>query len=304
MVLQRNARAGRLSLQRGRNTNYQCTNNITRLLLTYENTRQRTTKHTHPSTKPSTYQPTHHPCATAIQQYVQQQNRCVGSYSNVSRVRRYSVKNQMLSCSDTEGFPKRRGGLFLPGLPSLSRSTRLPAPANQRSVSGIGVSTPCGARRCRPRRTRFSSPGFRRCRYLEGCLNRGWENILPGLSTLYTSQSNSDRPLGLGFPHRAGRCRPGRTRFSSPGCQSCRDMEACLNRGWVPILPGCDGTERGLPRGSTPAARALPPDWPRAGGAGTIGQWDWGSKNAGMKAICLLHYIVWLRQRGGVTKDM
>ena len=48
----------------------------------------------------------------------------------------------------------------------------------------------------------------------------------------------------------------------------------------------------GFPRGSTPAVRPSPPHWPRAGCAGALGRWDWGSENAGMKIICLL-YFTW-----------
>ena len=81
--------------------------------------------------------------------------------------------------------------------------------------------------------------------HMGGWVNRGRGPILPGLRSLHASQPISDRPAGLGLPHRAGRCAPGRTRFSSPGCRSCRDIEGCLNRGWKSILPGCGGTEGG-----------------------------------------------------------
>ena len=66
-------------------------------------------------------------------------------------------------------------------------------------------------------------------------------------------------------------------------------MEVFLNRGWGLILPVCGEIVR-FPRGATPAARASLPDWPRAGGGGALGQWDWGSENAGMKVICLSYY--------------
>ena len=66
-------------------------------------------------------------------------------------------------------------------------------------------------------------------------------------------------------------------------------MEGILNRRWGPILP-VSGEIVGFPRGGTPVPRASPPDWPRAGGGGALGQWDWGSENAGMKVICLLYY--------------
>ena len=67
-------------------------------------------------------------------------------------------------------------------------------------------------------------------------------------------------------------------------------MEGFLTRGWGLILPGY-GEIVGFLRGATPAARASPSDWPWAGGGATLGQWDWGSENAGMKVICLLYCI-------------
>ena len=47
----------------------------------------------------------------------------------------------------------------------------------------------------------------------------------------------------------------------------------------------------GVSRGETLAARASPPAWPRRGEGGSLGQWDWDSDNAGMKAIYLLYCI-------------
>ena len=67
-------------------------------------------------------------------------------------------------------------------------------------------------------------------------------------------------------------------------------MKEFLNRGWGPIQPVC-GEIEGFPRGATPAVRPSPLHWPRAGGAGALGQWDWGSENAGMKVICPLYYM-------------
>ena len=61
--------------------------------------------------------------------------------------------------------------------------------------------------------------------------------------------------LELGFPHLAGRYRPGVSAFSSPGC-FCRDIEGFLTRGWELILPGC-GRTSALARGATLAARWL-----------------------------------------------
>ena len=42
----------------------------------------------------------------------------------------------------------------------------------------------------------------------------------------------------LGFPHRAGRYRPGRSPFLSPVCWICRCIEGFMTRGWEITLPG------------------------------------------------------------------
>ena len=140
----------------------------------------------------------------------------------------------------------------------------LHAPTNQRSANWIGVSTSCEA--VPTGGIPFLSPGCRSCSDTEGFMNRGWGPILPGLRSLYAPQPISDRPVGLGFPHRAGRCRPGRTRFSSTGCLSCRDMEGFWEPGVGPNPSRVRWDWGELPRGATLAAHASPPHWPRAGG--------------------------------------
>ena len=55
---------------------------------------------------------------------------------------------------------------------------------------------------------------------------------------LHEPQPISDHPVGLGFPHPAGRYRSGESAFTSPGSWSCRDMDGLLTRGWELILPG------------------------------------------------------------------
>ena len=62
-------------------------------------------------------------------------------------------------------------------------------------------------------------------------------------------------------------------------------MRSSLN-----LLSRCGGTG-GYLRGETPAAHASPPDWPRRGDGGSLGQRDWGSENAGIKAKCLLYHV-------------
>ena len=50
-------------------------------------------------------------------------------------------------------------------------------------------------------------------------------------------QPINDRLVGLGFPHRQGRCLPGGLHYSSPGRRIGSDMEGFQNRGRRPIVP-------------------------------------------------------------------
>ena len=151
-----------------------------------------------------------------------------------------------------EGFLIRGWELILPGCggaSTLARGATLPRwlhepqPISSQPLDAIGVSTPCGA--VSTRGSSFSSPVFWSCIYMEGFLIRGWELILPGCDGasglargatlaarwLHEPQPISNQPMWLGFPHRAGLYRPGRSLFSSSGCWSCRDMEGFLIRG-------------------------------------------------------------------------
>ena len=73
---------------------------------------------------------------------------------------------------------------------------------------------------------------------------------------LHEPQTFSNHPVGLRFPRRAGRYRPGGSPLSSPDCWSCRDMEGLLSHGWELILSGGGGTSA-LARGATLASRWL-----------------------------------------------
>ena len=120
--------------------------------------------------------------------------------------------------------------------------------------AGFGFPHPLG--RYRPRGSACSSSGCC-CRDLEGFVIRGWELILPGCAgSKYDPQPISDRPVGLGFPHCVGRCRPGGTPFSSPGCRSCTCMEGFLIREWKPILPGVSWLYVRSPASQRPAGAA------------------------------------------------
>ena len=104
--------------------------------------------------------------------------------------------------------------------------------------------------RYRPVESPFWSLFCWSCRDMEGLLIRRWDLILPGCGAtstlargaalaarwLHEPQPIGNQPVGLGFPHRAGRYRPVGSPFSSPGCRGFRDMEGFLIRGWNPIL--------------------------------------------------------------------
>ena len=55
---------------------------------------------------------------------------------------------------------------------------------------------------------------------------------------LQKPQPISNRPVGLGFSHPAGRYRPWGSTVASPGCWRSRDMDGFLIRGWERIIPG------------------------------------------------------------------
>ena len=96
-------------------------------------------------------------------------------------------------------------------------------PADQQSASGVGVSTPCWEA------STEGSPASSAhccCTCMEAFLTRGWDPLFfPGCRWLHKPQPTSDQAMGLGFPHRAGRYRPGGSPLSSPVCWSCKCVE-------------------------------------------------------------------------------
>ena len=157
---------------------------------------------------------------------------CVERYRPVGSPSWFSV---CWNCRDMEGFLTRGWEIILPGCggtSALARGATLAArwlhepQAISNHPVGLGFPHPSG--RYRPGGSACTSPGSWSCRDMKGFLTREWDIILPGVRWLSTI---SDRPVGLGFPHRAGRFRPGESPFSSPGCRSCRCVEGFLIRG-------------------------------------------------------------------------
>ena len=147
-----------------------------------------------------------------------------------------------------EGFLTRGWELIPPGCggtsalargaPLVARWLHEPQPISC-GDDPVGLGFPHSVARYRPGRYAFSSPGYSSCRDMEGFLTRGWEIILPGCGGtsalargptlaarwLHEPQLINDRPVGLGFPHPAGRYRPGGSVYSSRCSWSGRDME-------------------------------------------------------------------------------
>ena len=130
---------------------------------------------------------------------------------------------------------------------------------------------PHSAGRYRPGRSLFF-PRVVGCICMEELLTRGWYHISSPDATrprcwhrgqlaahwLYELQPINNQYMGVGFPHRAGRYRPGGIDFFVPGL-----LELYINiciyiffRVWNLILPGCGGTST-LTRGAILAARWL-----------------------------------------------
>ena len=70
------------------------------------------------------------------------------------------------------------------------------------------------------------------------CTGDGTLSSRGGAGATYEPQPIRDRPVGLGFPHRAGRYQPGWYPCSSPGCRSCNMCGSILIPGCDPNVPG------------------------------------------------------------------
>ena len=118
-------------------------------------------------------------------------------------------------------LPLVRQDLDIVARGNYRRTPALRAPANQQPAAGVKF--PHCAGRYRPG---GSPPGCRVCRFTEGFLNRGWGLSSSGCTGfVYEHQPISDQHMGLGFPPRARRFRPGRPQVSSPGYRTCQVME-------------------------------------------------------------------------------
>ena len=131
-----------------------------------------------------------------------------------------------------------------------------------------------------PRATPVFIPGVSEFSDTGGFLIRGWGAILSGLCLLYAPQPIRDRPVELGFKHRAGRCRPERTRFSPTRCRRLQRYGRISEPGLGPHPPRLRREWGRFPQGQLPLFMLRPMiARGRAGGGGALGQSGWGSKN-------------------------
>ena len=90
-------------------------------------------------------------------------------------------------------------------------------------------------------------------------LTRDGALLSPGCAgSMCEPQPISDWPAALAFPHRAGRCRPGRTSFSFTACWTCRYTEVFIIRARVPILLGWRWPYALQPVSDRPAGLGIP----------------------------------------------
>ena len=67
---------------------------------------------------------------------------------------------------------------------------------------------------------------------MEGFRIRGWGLFPPGAAELHKPHPIRDHPVGLGLLHRARRCRPVGSPFSSSMCWICACIEEFMIPGW------------------------------------------------------------------------
>ena len=90
--------------------------------------------------------------------------------------------------------------------------------AYQRSASGVGISTPCGA--VPTRGITVFVPGLSELQMYRVIYDPGMGYYRPLVALIFFRdlQRVNDWPVGLRFPHRARLLRPVGSAFSSPGC--------------------------------------------------------------------------------------
>ena len=84
----------------------------------------------------------------------------------------------------------------------------------------------------------FSSSVCWSCKIMEGFVIRGWGPIFTGWHGPHEPQPISDRPVWLGFSHRAVRYRLREPTYTSSVRRICRGVAGFRDRGWGLILPG------------------------------------------------------------------
>ena len=142
------------------------------------------------------------------------------------------------SCRDMGGFLVRGWDHILPVCGGTSTKTVIHEPQSI-SDQPIGLGFPHRAEQYRTGGSPFSSPCCWICRRMGGFLIRGWIPILSGVRQRHIrTPANQKRLEELGFPHSAGKCRPGETPFLCSDCRSCKYMEGFLIQRWDLILPG------------------------------------------------------------------
>ena len=137
-----------------------------------------------------------------------------------------------------EGFLTRGRNSFIPGCGGPAALARGAIAAGRWlhepqpiGIHPVGLGFPHSPKRYLPGGSAFTPPCSWSCRGIERYLTRGWQFIPPGCGRttalarggtfaarlLHAPQPIGNHPVGLGCAHPAGRYRPGRSAFLSPG---------------------------------------------------------------------------------------
>ena len=121
--------------------------------------------------------------------------RIAGVVCGAVSTRGITVSSQGCRTSNIWKFYDAEMGPYPPGALALCANTGKPA------MGRWGWGFPHRAGRCRPGGTPFLSLDCRSYICMEGFVIRGWEPSAGCADSMHESQTISDRPVGLGFPH-------------------------------------------------------------------------------------------------------
>ena len=125
---------------------------------------------------------------------------------------------------------------------------------------------------------------------MDGLLIRGRDPIAPGWRWLYSpAPANKRSAGGVGASTPTAAVSTGGITVFDPELSELQMFGGICKPGMGPYSPWVRRGRWVSPRGNYRRTR-LAPSLAKGGQGERLGQWEWGSENAGMKVICLLDY--------------